>query len=73
MNKFVIRPYTKKELALLYFAYVTDSHAAVNRLMAWINRCQPLLSALHAAGYRKTTKVLSPREVTLIVDHLGEP
>ena len=73
MQQFTIRSYTKSELALLYFPTTSDPHVAVNRLMSWIHRCQPLLAALQAGGYRKTAKWLSPREVRLIVDHLGEP
>lgn len=72
MNKFEIRGYTKKELALSYFPY-SMPHTAVNHLVAWINRCAPLREALHRQGYEKSTKWLSPRQVKLIVDYLGEP
>ena len=68
MNNFKIQPYTKKELALLYFP-TAEPHAAVNRLMSWVNRCKSLLDQ----GYQKTSKWLSPREVKLITEHLGEP
>lgn len=72
MNDFKIQPYTKKELALFYFP-TADPHVAVNRLMSWVNRCKPLHKALLDQGYQKTSKWLSPREVKLITDHLGEP
>ena len=65
-------PYTKKELALIYFPF-SDPHVAVNRLMSWINRCKPLHEALLDQGYQKTSKWLSPREVKLITQYLGEP
>ena len=71
-STFTIQPYTKKELALLYFPSATP-HVAVNRLMSWIRRCKPLHDALVAQGYRKTTKWLSPHEVKLITEYLGEP
>ena len=71
-SAFTIQPYTKKELALLYFPTATP-HVAVNRLMSWISRCKPLHDALLDQGYRKTTKWLSPREVKLITEYLGEP
>ncbi|WP_297153271.1 DUF4248 domain-containing protein [uncultured Prevotella sp.] len=51
--------------------YMVD--VAVNRLMSWIRRCKPLHDALLDQGYRKTTKWLSPREVKLITEYLGEP
>lgn len=72
-EEFTIRPYTKKELALLYFPSVSDPHVAVNRLMSWINRCHPLLTALQSVGYRKSAKWFAPREVRLIIEHLGAP
>ena len=72
MNKFEIQAYTKKELALLYFPSA-EPHTAVNRLMSWVKRCKPLHMALIAQGYKKTAKWLSPREVAIVVEHLGEP
>ena len=72
MNNFEIRSYTKKELALRYFPSATP-HTAVNRLMSWICRCQPLTDALAKQGYRKTSKWFSAREVRLIVEYLGGP
>ena len=62
MNNFKIQPYTKKELALLYFP-TAEPHAAVNRLMSWVNRCKSLHKALLDHGYQTTSKWLSPREV----------
>ena len=72
MNNFEIRSYTKKDLALRYFPSATP-HTAVNRLMSWICRCQPLTAALAKQGYRKTSKWFSAREVRLIVEYLGGP
>lgn len=73
MDEFAIRSYTKKELALCYFPTSENPHSAVNHLMSWINRCTPLREALEAQGYRKSAKWFSPREVRMIIDHLGEP
>lgn len=72
MMTFTIQSYTKKELALLYFPSATP-HVAVNHLMSWISRCKPLHDALLDQGYQKTTKWLSPHEVKLITEYLGEP
>ncbi len=73
MDDFAIRSYTKKELALCYFPTSENPHSAVNHLMSWINRCIPLREALEAQGYKKSAKWFSPREVRMIIDHLGEP
>lgn len=71
-GSFKIRPYTKKELALMYFPD-SQPRTAVNHLMAWINRCTPLVGQLQTAGYEKTSKGFTPRQVRLIVEHLGDP
>ena len=69
---FIIRSYTKKELALQYFP---DSmpRTAVNHLMSWIRRCRPLWTELQATGYTTTSKSFTPRQVRAIVEQLGEP
>ena len=72
METFIIKAYTKKELALMYFP---DSmpRTAVSHLMAWINRCNPLAELLQTTGYLPTNKAFTPRQVKAIVEHLGEP
>lgn len=72
MNETPIRAYSKQELAQTYFPDIAP-RSAVNRLRAWIGRCQPLSQALHEAGYRKTSKWFTPHEVGLIVHYLGDP
>jgi len=73
MNDFPIRGYSKKELALCYFPSSDNPHTAVNHLMSWIRRSSLLHDALVRQGYSKTAKWFTPREVKLIVEHLGEP
>lgn len=73
MNQFVIRSYSKKELALLYFPETDNPHTAVNHLMSWIRRCTELKEQLEAMGMKKTAKYFTPREVKAIVSRLGEP
>ena len=72
MEEFIIRTYTKKELALMYFSE-SYPRTAVNHLMAWIHLCTPLWNELLDMGYRKTSKVFSPKQVKAIVEYLGEP
>lgn len=67
-----IVPMSKRELAQLYAPELTP-HAAVNRLMVWINRHPLLLAELMNAGYKKTSKILSAVQVGLIVEYLGAP
>ncbi len=71
-NEFVIRAYTKKELALMYFPKSIPG-TAVAHLMCWIRRCTPLWEQLQAMGYKATNKTFMPRQVRAIVEQLGEP
>jgi hypothetical protein len=73
IDNFEIRAYGKSELALCYFPTASTAHAAVNHLMAWINRCKVLRQALEVVGYQKTAKFFTPREVEMIVKYLGAP
>ena len=53
MEDFIIRSYTKKELALMYFPQ-SNPRTAVNHLMVWIRRCTPLWDELLQTGYKTT-------------------
>ena len=66
------RPYTKKELALLYFPDSTP-RVAVNHLMAIIRRNDMLRDELLSTGYKTTSKVFTPRQVQAIFDWIGAP
>lgn len=71
-ERFRIRCYSKTELGLLYTPQCTKKH--VWRVMHnWIVRCKPLNEALLATGLSPSSRILSPRQVQLIVEHLGEP
>lgn len=72
MDSFIIRAYTKKELALMYFPD-SNPRTAVRHLMSWIQRCTPLWEQLQAADYETTSKTFTPRQVKAIVEQLGEP
>ena len=66
------RPYTKKELALLYFPDSTPE-TAVKHLMTMIRRNDMLWDELQEMGYNKRRKTFTPREVKAICDWLGAP
>lgn len=72
MSHFIIRSYTKKELALMYFPDAMP-RTAVNHLMTWIYQATDLMEELERTGYRKTSKWFNPRQVELIVNDFGEP
>lgn len=72
-HEFILRPYSKSQLAMLYFPEAHSSHVAVNRLMGWIERNKVLMDNLYACGYEKRMRNLSRRMVALIVEYLGEP
>lgn len=71
-KRFRIRRYGKAELGLLY-APERSKHSAWEAVKSWIDRCQPLSEALLEAGLTTHTRVLSPRQVELIIQYLGEP
>lgn len=69
---FRIRSYSKAELGLLY-APQRNKHNAWEAVKNWIDRCQPLREALLNSGLTASTRVLTLRQVELIVRYLGEP
>lgn len=73
MNEcFIVRAYGVQELALMYFP---DSapHSASNQLRRWI-RIPALMDKLTAnSGYHIGQKILTPKQVSIIVEHLGYP
>ncbi len=72
MDNFVIRAYSKKELALMYFPDSMPG-TAVKHLMVTIRRNDMLWDELQAMGYNKRRKTFTPREVRAICDWLGAP
>lgn len=71
-NPFELRTYTKQELAKLYFPDYPKKTAG--RYMArWINESKSLLQKLTRNGYTITSKVLTPKQIRIIVEHIGYP
>jgi hypothetical protein len=71
-DNFRIRSYGVSELATLYNPSVLPG-TAVKRLNIWIHRHRQLAADLTATGWSKGTRLLNPKQVALIVHHLGEP
>ena len=69
---FIIRPYSKKELALMYFPESMPSMAS-KRLRRWIQQCKPLWNELQQMDYKPQSKGFTPRQVQAIVTYLGDP
>ena len=70
---FRIDPYPKRELARLYFPFTENADTAVANLRKLMKRNPELMSELAAARYKPHAKVLTPRQVKIIVHYLGEP
>lgn len=66
------RAWGYQELAMRYFPFVKP-HSATNQLRRWIMHSPGLQSKLSACHYNTGQKILTPRQVQCIVEHLGEP
>ena len=75
MNEQLFRlcPYTKRELAQLYFPFTENAETAVANLRNLIRRNSELGNELEKAGYKPYNQVFTPKQVRVIVDFLGEP
>ena len=72
MNKNPLHAWAKGELAEAYNPNVCHTRA-LKILNDWIALHPTLLSSLEALGYRKTQKLLTPAQVALVFEALGEP
>lgn len=71
--EFRIRPYTVRELAMMYFPDTENPDTAVTHLRRWLKRNGEVMERLREAGHSKYARYLSSRQVRIIVDALGEP
>ena len=69
---FKIRTYGFAELACLYLPQITQKSAS-NQLRNWIKLNQNLKNELYLSGLKPKQKVLTPKQVSILVNHLGEP
>lgn len=71
-GQFKIRSYGYGELAQLYFPNISKKSASV-QLRKWIIINQLLKDNLTQSGYKPRQRIFTPKQVTLIIEHLGEP
>ncbi|WP_287621516.1 DUF4248 domain-containing protein [Parabacteroides sp.] len=72
-STFRIRPYSKRELARLYFPNTPSDDSAVANFRLWIRRNNEVMEKLQAAGYRSHSKIFTPKQVRILVETFGEP
>ena len=66
------RTYGLKGLAVLYFPNIAPASAST-RLKKWITTTPALMEQLAKTNYRRTARILTPRQVQLIAAEFGEP
>lgn len=72
MQDYIIKSYTKGQLAALYFPCAPRS-SALRLLHKYITTAHGLLPALERVGYTRASRRLTRRQVQLIFEYLGEP
>lgn len=72
MEDFKIRTYGWQELAILYAPDLTPESAG-KRLSSWIRFNPKLTHELQESGLKKGQRVLTPLQVRIIIQYLGEP
>lgn len=71
-EKFRIRTMGFSELAQMYSPDIAPESAA-NLLRRWIARNDDLKKELKSLGYKRYCKVLTPNQVSAIIDMIGAP
>lgn len=71
-DKFKIKSYGYGELALLYFPNNTPKSASV-QLRTWIRLNEKLKNELKESGFATGKKILTPKQVEIIIKFIGEP
>ena len=71
-GQFKIKSYGYGELAMLYFPNSTKKSASV-QLRRWIVYNTKLTEILKITGFKKGQRVLTPKQVSIMIQYLGEP
>lgn len=72
MMSFTLKSYGMQELAILYFPNASPQSASI-QLKKWITKSLPLQDKLTEADYTPGQKILTPKQVSILISHLGEP
>ena len=71
-EQFKIKSYGYGELALLYFPNSTKKSASV-QLRRWLKQSESLKKQLIDTGFKSGQKLLTPKQVNILVTFLGAP
>lgn len=71
-DKFKIKSYGYGELAQMYFPQITKQSATI-QFRRWIRLNEKLQDALISSGHRRWQKLLTPKQVEIIIHYIGEP
>ncbi len=71
-DKFIVRAYGFGELAQLYFPNITKKSAST-QLRRWIESDKFLRKELTQAGYKFCQRLLTPRQVEILILIIGKP
>lgn len=64
--------YGFKELATLYFPDIAPASASI-RLKNWIITSEAVYNQLKETGYKRTNRILTPRQCDILVHEFGSP
>lgn len=71
-DKFIVRAYGFGELAQLYFPHVTKKSAST-QFGRWIRLNESLKNQLLQNGFNLGNRILTPKQVAVLIHCLGEP
>jgi hypothetical protein len=71
-DNFKIRSYGYSELAQLYFPSISKKSAS-NQFRKWIKFNQKLQRELNSTGFNPGQKILTPKQVEIMIRIIGEP
>lgn len=71
-EKFKVRAFGYGELAQLYFPQIAK-HSASIQFRRWIRINEELQKELKASGFKRFQKLLTPKQVEIIIKFIGEP
>ncbi len=72
MNEFKTKSYGVCELACLFLPTLS-CRSASNQFRNWIKKNEKLKQTLFDAGFHNRQKIYTPKQVQIIIEHLGEP